>query len=209
MTGTETNLSALTAADLMTPSPVTLREYDSLRQAAEELFRAGVHGAPVVNNAGECTGVFSLSDLARWAVKESQPPSMKVKTCTFQEKYRAVRGVETTLCTLPPGACSFQVSKALSDGKMAQACREPSCLGSDWQMVELEMLPPENVRHYMTSGPVTAEVTTSMVELARAMTDSCVTRVIVTDQARRPVGVVSSADLIAAFAEMEPRPFPA
>src|SRR6478609_1943297 len=106
MVATQHSLFQLTAADLMSPATVTFREYTPLRQAAEELFRAGVHGAPVVNGLGECIGVLSVSDLARWAARRTSPPSTRPQTCSFQETHRAVRGEETTLCTLPAGACS-------------------------------------------------------------------------------------------------------
>jgi CBS domain-containing protein len=203
MVATEQSLFQLTAADLMTPVAVAFREHTPLRQAAEELFRAGVHGAPVVNGLGECVGVLSVSDLARWAARRTSPPSTRPQTCSFQEPHRAVRGEETILCSLPAGGCSFQASKTLPGGRVAQVCLELHCVCAEWQVVEMEALPAEDVRNYMTAGPVTADPSTSITALARAMIDACVQRVIVADPDRRPVGVVSATDLVAALAGAE------
>ena len=199
MVATEKSLFDLTAADLMTPVAVTLRDYTPLREAAETLFRAGVHGAPVVNALGECTGVLSVTDLARWASRRTSPPPTRPQTCMYQETYREVRGVETQLCNLPAGACSFQAPKKLADGTVAQACREPHCVCTEWQTVEMETLPAEDVRHYMTSGPVTVEPEATIGEVGKAMLDAGVQRVIVLGPDRRPAGVVSTTDLVAAL----------
>jgi CBS domain-containing protein len=87
----------------------------------------------------------------------------------------------------------------LADGTVAQACREPHCVCTEWQAVEMETLPAEDVRHYMTSGPVTVAPEATICEVAKAMLDAGVQRVIVLDPDRRPVGVVSTTDLIAAL----------
>jgi CBS domain-containing protein len=199
MVATDKSLFNLTAADLMTPVAVTLCDFTPLREAAETLFRAGVHGAPVTNALGECTGVLSVTDLARWAARRPGPPPVRPRTCEHQETYREVRGVETQLCTMPAGACSFQGTKVLADGRVAQTCREPNCVCAEWQMVEMEALPAEDVRHYMTSGPVTVEPEATIGEVGKAMLDAGVQRVIVLGTDRRPVGVVSTTDLVAAL----------
>jgi CBS domain-containing protein len=67
-------------------------------------------------------------------------------------------------------------------------------------MVEMESLPAEDVRHYMTAEPVTVEPTAPIREVARRMLDLRVGRVVVTDSAGGPLGVVSATDLVAAIA---------
>jgi CBS domain-containing protein len=52
----------------------------------------------------------------------------------------------------------------------------------------------------MTPDPVTAQPTTSIGVLARMMIDAHIHRVIIVDVERRPVGVVSSTDLLATLA---------
>jgi CBS-domain-containing membrane protein len=200
MVATDKSLFELTAADLMTRNVVTLREWQPLREAAEELFRAGVHGAPVVDVGGRCVGVLSVSDLARWEARRTGPAPTRPMTCGFQESYRAIQGEERTLCTLPEGKCPLQSPKTLRDGRQVQVCRDPHCVCLEWQMVEIETLPAEDVRHYMTHEPVTAEPEAPIRSLARQMIDAAVQRVIIIDSAGGPVGIVSATDLVAALA---------
>jgi CBS domain-containing protein len=198
------SLFDLTATDLMSGVAVALREWMSLREAADELFRAGVHGAPVVDAGGRCVGVLSMSDLARWAVRQDDPPPAHPRTCGHQAPYRPVGGREATLCTLPGGACTFQAAERLSDGCTVQVCREPHSVCLDWQMVDMEALPVADVRHYMTTEPVTLDPHTPLRDIARRMLDAGVSRVIVTDSRGAPVGVVSVTDLMAAVADAVP-----
>jgi CBS domain-containing protein len=163
MTATDKALFDLTAADLMTRVSVTLRESTPLREAAGELFRAGVHGAPVVNAVGACVGVLSVTDLAKWAARPTGPDG------------------------------SPESSGAVGSG-------QDPCVFGEWQMVEVERLPTDDVRHYMTEGPITVEPSAPITELARTMIGACVHRVVVTNAEGRPVGVVSATDLIAALA---------
>jgi CBS-domain-containing membrane protein len=76
------------------------------------------------------------------------------------------------------------------------------CVCSDWQVLETHDLADE-VRRYMTPDPVTVPPGTQVSELARLMLDAHIHRVIVVDTKGRPVGVVSSTDLIAAVARAE------
>jgi CBS domain-containing membrane protein len=80
------------------------------------------------------------------------------------------------------------------------ACREPLCVCSDWQVMEVAGLPADEVRHHMTADPVTVAPSTPVPRLARLMLDAHIHRVIIVDAQRRPVGVVSSTDIIAAVA---------
>jgi CBS-domain-containing membrane protein len=90
------------------------------------------------------------------------------------------------------------------------ACMAPLCICSDWQVMELRELPPDEVRCHMTADPVTVQPGTPVVELARLMLDAHIHRVIVVDAGGRPVGIVSSTDIIAAVAQAEAaRPEPA
>jgi CBS domain-containing protein len=199
MVATEKPLFDLTAADLMTPMAITLDEAQPLREAAEALLRAGIHGAPVVNALGECTGVLSVTDLARWAARGAGPSSPRPQACSHQEAHRAVRGGETALCTRPAGACSFQAPTVLAGGRVAQACRKPPGTYSEWQSVELDALPAEDVRHYMTSDPIAVGPEAPIGEVARVMLDTGIQRVVVLGPGRRPAGVVSTTDLVAAL----------
>jgi CBS domain-containing protein len=200
MTATAKRLFDLTAADVQTRLVVTLPETMPLRDAAQELFRAGAHGAPVVDGLGRCVGVLSVSDLARWAVRRTGATVGHPRTCSYQETHRGVHGEETVLCTMPNGKCPYQHERHLPDGRVVTACREPHTVCVEWQMVEMEGLPMEDVGHYMTAEPVTVEPGTPIARVAREMINAVVQRVVVTDGDRRPVGIVSTTDLVAALA---------
>jgi CBS domain-containing protein len=53
---------------------------------------------------------------------------------------------------------------------------------------------------YMTADPVTVAPGTPVRDLARMMLDAHIHRLIVVDERRRPVGVISSTDILAALA---------
>jgi CBS domain-containing protein len=51
------------AAELMTPSPVSIRECATVREAIELLTHRGISGAPVIDRAGRPVGVVSRADV--------------------------------------------------------------------------------------------------------------------------------------------------
>lgn len=71
---------------------------------------------------------------------------------------------------------------------------------ADWQVVDPELLPKDEVRLYMSGDLVSADPDTPIAELARRMLDAHIHRIVVLDERRRPVGVVSSTDILAAVA---------
>jgi CBS domain-containing protein len=91
----------------------------------------------------------------------------------------------------------------------AQGGRPPSprpaheSVSTAWQMVEIEQVPAEEVSAFMTKDPVMTGPGTTVVELARTMLEAHIHRVIVVDADKRPVGVVSSTDVVAAVAREE------
>lgn len=90
------------------------------------------------------------------------------------------------------------------------ACRESrvvevsGCMCAEWQIMEIESLPADEVGAFMTAKPVTAQPTATVVELARAMLEARIHRLIVVDEERHPIGIVSTTDLLAALAYAEP-----
>jgi CBS domain-containing protein len=56
-------LKAETAADLMTPNPVSIREEASVREAVGLLTDKGFSAAPVIDEAGRPVGVLSRTDI--------------------------------------------------------------------------------------------------------------------------------------------------
>ena len=70
-----------------------------------------------------------------------------------------------------------------------------------WQIVEEEGPPPDTVETAMNRDPVTVTKSVLIGEIARMMIDAHIHRVIVVDADDRPVGVVSSTDILAAVAQ--------
>jgi CBS-domain-containing membrane protein len=76
----------------------------------------------------------------------------------------------------------------------------PGCRHTDWQVMDAESLPQDEVRQYMTADVVTVPPGTRIADLARQMLDAHIHRVIVVDEQRFPVGIVTSTDILAAVA---------
>jgi CBS-domain-containing membrane protein len=80
------------------------------------------------------------------------------------------------------------------------------CVCCEWQTLPTENLPEDAVSRYMTADPVMVAPGTTIVALARMMLDAHIHRIIVVDRERRPIGIVSSIDLLAAMARADARP---
>lgn len=70
----------------------------------------------------------------------------------------------------------------------------------EWEIITTKAPPEEQVLDWMTPDPVTAPPTASLSELARSMIDAHVHRVIIAEEDGRPIGIVSSTDIVAAVA---------
>ena len=73
----------------------------------------------------------------------------------------------------------------------------------EWQLINGASLPASAVRYFMTADPVTVEPEIPLHELARRMLDAHIHRLVVVDELNRPIGVVSSTDILAAVAYAE------
>lgn len=74
---------------------------------------------------------------------------------------------------------------------------------SAWQIVASEALPEDAVSHYMTADPVTVTPEVGIRALAQMMLDAHIHRVIVVDGESRPIGIVSTTDILAAITHTE------
>jgi CBS domain-containing protein len=72
---------------------------------------------------------------------------------------------------------------------------------SAWQIMDIEALPVDEVSRFMTRDPVTVPPGEALGTLARKMRDAHIHRVIVVDASGRPIGIVSSTDVLAAVAD--------
>jgi CBS domain-containing protein len=71
---------------------------------------------------------------------------------------------------------------------------------SAWQISAVEGLPDDAVRNHMTGDPVTVAPAASIGEMAQMMVDAHIHRLIVIDRGGRPIGIVSTTDVLAAVA---------
>jgi CBS domain-containing protein len=192
----------LTAGDLMSGDLLLLTDDMGLQEAARMLMRHRISGAPVVNQSGRMVGVLSSSDFVRLAGhmagdEEYRPEPL---SCIFQREWTDGEH-SATICTLPAGACSGQqVTGEGSEEKVV--CAQPHSVFCDWQMVEVESLPADSVRGYMSRDVITAERSTTLKELAHKMVDSHIHRVFVVDRDQAPLGIVTSTDILNAVAQM-------
>jgi CBS domain-containing protein len=205
--GTTTkSFATMIARDLMTRNVVTIPQEMAMRDAAQLLLRLEISGAPVVDEGGRCVGVLSATDFVqRVGRSDSAAPSSPALplTCGFQETHWDSAGREVTCCKLPSGVCSIQRSGKGPGGEARTICSEPHTVPTDWQVVNVERLPTDPVRRYMTTDLATAEPETRIGDLARRMIDSHIHRLVVVDNQLRPVGIVSSTDILAAVAYAE------
>ncbi len=63
--GNRLALAVETAADLMTPNPVSIHKKATLREAAAMLTDREISAAPVIDDAGRPVGVLSRADIVR------------------------------------------------------------------------------------------------------------------------------------------------
>lgn len=205
-------LVELTAADLMSEELLMISHSMSLREAARVLAQAQISGAPVVDAGERLVGVLSATDFIRWAGQKTDrghnqgvdtPRSPLPRTCSFQQRRWSESGGEAFFCTLPAGVCPMQGTHQDGSGRLGIICNEPHCVPTDWQVVEMENIPLDRVSDYMTTDVVTATPGTPICTLARMMLDARIHRVIVVDEVGRPVGIVSSTDVLAAVAQLD------
>jgi CBS domain-containing protein len=72
-----------------------------------------------------------------------------------------------------------------------------------WDVVKPLEPNGEQVADYMTKDPVTALPHTTIRELARMMIDAHIHRVIVVDRDQKPIGIVSSTDILTVVAHAD------
>jgi CBS domain-containing protein len=193
----------VTASDLMTADVVTVPEDMALPNAIALLISHKVTGAPVVDAGGRCVGALSHTDVARLALKYgpgSATGPRRPLACGYQEHLVGPNGQEFIRCLLAEGSCPYQRPQTGANGEPILECVHPHGVSSEWQVVQLEGMPQGAVRTYMTADPVIVKADTPIGALARMMIDAGVHRVFVVDEQSRPVGIVSSTDIMAAVA---------
>src|SRR5690242_5274842 len=197
----------LTACDLMTHPVLTIPQEMPLREAAGLLLRNRYGGAPVVDQQGRCVGVLSSTVFMRIASqREDASPTSPPHPVNRPPPSPPTGpdGSEVTGPALPPGVGPNQIEEPLPTGKEEFAApAQSNGFCTDWQVVDVEKLPAEEVRLYMTADPVTVLPGTSIRILARMIRDAHMHRVIVVDGEHRPMGIVTASDIMDALADAE------
>jgi predicted transcriptional regulator len=203
------SLTDLTAADFMSRDVLRLPQDMEMREAAHQLRHAQISGAPVVDGQGRCVGVLSTADFVRQieevGIAAASSPALPL-TCDFLHRQVEPDDTAVFLCRLSPGSCAFQREETNPDRMKRTVCSEPHCVPTDWQVVKVEKIAASPVHRYMTADPVTVAPDTPIDTVAQRMMDAHVHRVIVVDEQHRPIGIVSSIDIVAAVAAFARRP---
>jgi len=132
------------------------------------------------------------------------PETMSLKAAARQLTQAAVTGAPVVHTN---GRCVGVISSTdflhwMNRNHVGQAaCATSPSFWTAWKMLDQDVLPDETVRDYMTRDPVMALATATIGELARKMINVHIHRVIIVDQFDRPIGIVSSTDILAAVAQ--------
>jgi len=88
-------------------------------------------------------------------------------------------------------------------GQPHKQCAQATAFCAAWEIVEPEELPDDAVRNYMTRDVVVTGPTTTIGTLSRLMTDGHIHRIIVAGATGKPIGIVSSTDVLAALSRAD------
>lgn len=194
----------MTAADLMTRDVVTVPQSVPASEAARLLVSRAIGGVPVVDDQGRCVGVFSAADFARISQAYSGPTRPPVP-CPFQLRHRRVDGSDIVLCSLPGGLCPLQRMET-EEGHDQCVCSYPQEIVVEWQSLKPACSPSNPVQDWMTADPITVTAGVSLAECASRMLQARIHRLIVVDDERRVIGLLSSTDLLNAIARSPTSP---
>src|SRR5207244_2600375 len=98
MVETTKNLLARCAADIMSHGVVMIPREMSLPGAARMLARAGVTGAPVVDDNGRCIGVVSATDFMHWVETDQKTGKVKPTAECMCKPWQIPAGVVEASC---------------------------------------------------------------------------------------------------------------
>ena len=156
-------MQTLTAADLMTPDVLSVRDDVTVAELAEFLTMHEISGAPVEDATGKLIGVVSMTDIARQRAEED-PVERERASGDYDMRSWSDR-------LDPSDLDSFRV-------------HQPGVL----------------VREIMTSQILSVETDATVSQMAEMLIDAHVHRLLVTEQGK-PVGIVSSTDLLGLLVE--------
>jgi CBS domain-containing protein len=92
------------------------------------------------------------------------------------------------------------VRRAREEGRAGPPGGPRPAYVSDWHLMDQQAESKDQVRRYMSADAVTAAPDTPVGDLVGMMLDRRVRRVIIVDEQRRPLGIVSWTDILGAVA---------
>jgi CBS domain-containing protein len=217
--------AGLLARDVMTAPVVTIGEDTSLAHAADVMSRRGLKRLPVVDREGRLVGILSRVDLLRSVDKpapaqESGPPpgpgrtigevmdSAVPKVSLDAELVDIVdRIMEAGLKRVIVVDPQDRVVGIINDGDLVARVRpeaRPGLLRVLRRLGGREELPTVVASELMTSDVFTARPDMPVEEAVQAMVDRQRKRIVVVDDAGRPIGIVSRRMLLHAVAGLTP-----
>jgi CBS domain-containing protein len=167
----------ITAADLMNPKVLAVRDDMTLRELAAFLIRNQITGAPVEDGGGRLVGVVSTVDIA-----------------------------EAVLAGQEEASGDGEAESGAAAGAMAGAGGDIAFFAQDWEeepdeedLAELQLAEGDEddllVRDIMTPAVYSVAEDATVSEVASRMLDSHVHRLLVTRE-DRPVGIITTSDLL-------------
>ena len=160
-------LDETTAADIMVRNVVTFDPNDCLAVAAETLLTEQISGAPVVDQADHCVGVFSIVDVLGAEEK-------------VLEESESIAGSSYFNSDLALPASVYADRLAQVRDKLIPASEQP-------------------IRHFMTRDVVSVTPESTMRTIVTDLVDAHIHRLVVLDDQRTLLGIISSSDVLAAI----------
>jgi CBS domain-containing protein len=168
----------ITAADLMNPKVLAVREDMTLRELAAYLIHHQITGAPVEDGGGRLVGVVSTVDIAEAMLEEPGGP----------EEREGEEPLERPEQSGPP-----EDPEALAETAEMEGAEETE----ETEEADEPYLPDDDVlvRDIMTPAIESVPEDATVSEVASRMLDSHVHRLLVTRDGR-PVGIITTSDLL-------------
>jgi CBS domain-containing protein len=94
------------------------------------------------------------------------------------------------------------VTWAGEEGETQEKVEAVTCFIAPWgELIDIADTPDEQIRRYMTARLITVAPTTPIGELAQKMAEAHIHRVLVVVDHERPLGIVTSTDILASVAQ--------
>jgi CBS domain-containing protein len=154
------------------------------------------------------SSTHQLSNLAAQDIMSS-PVTLIAKEMSLKTAARLLRQANVSgapvvdaegRCVGVVSAVDFLIHASGEDWPDRRLHGSRGCPHSAWEILESQSAPDLTVEKVMTSDPVTVAPRTPITQIAQAMVDAHIHRVVVVDETNRPRGIVSSTDILAVVA---------